>query len=216
MRRPIPLLLTLALVAGCQLPVTPWVRFTAFPVPYHPQDDYVKRLDAWKAGRGQGWTITYRASAHSDASLVLRSEGSSSFGPRFAGTGDTGGEFTPPRAELVALVDELVTTKVFDLYDGHYGAYDQGGGLRGPELRFEVGGVLKQLSFDEDLAASTSWEAASLQRASQLITTMGLKYLRRGATPSAAPSAAPSARPSAKPTVTTSPRVTPGASTKPA
>ena len=201
--RPALFVLGLAIVAGCQLPVTPWVRFSAYAVPYHAQDDFKKRLDAWKAGKAAPWSITYRASAHSDSALVLRSEGASSFGPRFAGTGDTGGEFTPTRQELATLVDDLTTTKVFDLYDGHYGAIDQGGGLRGPELRFEVNGLQKQLSFDEDLSASTSWEAAALQRASQAITTLGLKYLRKaGASPTPAPTAAPSAKPT--PSVKTS------------
>jgi hypothetical protein len=58
-----------------------------------------------------------------------------------------------------------------DLYDGHYGAYDQGGGLR-PELRID-GQDAKLVSYDEDLSASTSWEAAALQKASQAITALG-------------------------------------------
>ncbi len=201
---------SLVVLAGCQLPVSPFARFTAFAVPYHSQEEFKKRLDAWKGGRAMSWTLTYRASAHSDSALVLRSEGTSSFGPRLAGTADTGGEFTPTKAELTLLIDELTTSKIFDLYDGHYGAYDQGGGLRGPELRMEVGGLLKHLSYDEDLSASASWEAAALQRASQAVTTLGLRYIRKGgatpaptsvpaSTPSAAPSARPSAKPSAKP-----------------
>ena len=179
MRRPVLFATTLALLAGCQLPVTPWARFTAYAVPYHTQDDFKKRLDLWKSGKAVSWTLTYRASAHSDSALVIRSAGTSSFGPRLAGTGATGGEFTPTRAELSALIDELTTAKIFDLYDGHYGAYDQGGGLRGPEMRFEVSGLLKQLSYDDDLSASTSWEAAALQKASQAVTALGLKYIRR-------------------------------------
>lgn len=198
--RPILSMVVVLIAAGCQLPVTPWARFTAYSVPYHGQDDFKKRFDAWRTGRGVSWTLTYRASAHSDSALVLRSEGASSFGPRLVGTSDTGGEFTPTRAELALLVDELTTSKIFDLYDGHYGAYDQGGGLRGPEMRIEVGGLLKLLSYDDDLNASTSWEAAALQRASQAVTTLGLRYIRKaGASP--APSAAPSSAPSARPSV---------------
>lgn len=201
-RRPVLFTAFIAVLAGCQLPVTPWARFSAYAVPYHAQDDFKKRFDSWKAGRAVSWTLTYRASAHSDNALVLRSEGVSSFGPRLVGTGDPGQEFTPPRAELVRLVDDLLTTKIFDLYDGHYGAYDQGGGLRGPELRAEVGGLQKLLSYDEDLNASTSWEAAALQRASQAITALGLKYINgKGASPPPEPTAAPSAKPSARPSV---------------
>lgn len=205
MRRPVLFTAFIAVLAGCQLPVTPWARFSAYAVPYHTQDDFKRRFDQWKAGRAVSWTLTYRASAFSENALVLRSEGASSFGPRLVGTGDPGQEFTPPRAELVQLVEDLLTTKIFDLYDGHYGAYDQGGGLRGPELRAEVGGLQKMLSYDEDLSATTSWEAAALQRASQAITAVGLKYINgKGAaspSPTPAPTAAPTTKPSAKPSV---------------
>jgi hypothetical protein len=192
-KRPAALLVAvLALAAGCQLPVTPWARFTAYPVPYRTQADFERRFDAWASGKVVTWTLTYRANAHADSALVLRSSGPSSFGPRLAGTNGTGGEFTPTRAELRAVLQEMITAKVFDLYDGHYGAYDQGGGLRGPEIKMDVEGMVKQLSYDEDLSPSASWEAAALQKASAAITALGIKYIRKiGASPAPTATASP-------------------------
>lgn len=181
-------------LAGCNLPVTPWARFVPASVPYYKQTDFEARFNNWKSGKSAyTWTIQYRATALSEAALVIRSEGASSFGPLLSGsTGTGGGSFTPPRTELVKLVDDLLTTKVFDLYDGFYGAYDQGGGLIGPQLKVEIAGLVKQVSYDEDLSPSMSWEAASIQRATEAVKALGLRYVKAA---SASPSPAASTKP---------------------
>lgn len=176
------LLLMALVLAGCpfQLPVSPLVRFTAFGVPYNTQEDFQKRFQSWKSGKPQPWTMRLRATALSDSSIILHSDEPSSLGPKLVGgTGTTGQTFKPTRAELVKLVDDVLTTKVFDLYDGHYGAYDQGGGIIGPDIVIQIGGLEKHVSYDEDLSASTSWEAGAIQRTSEAIKALGLKYLKK-------------------------------------
>lgn len=162
-----------------QLPVSPFVRFTAFGVPYRTQDEFKSRFASWKSGRGQPWSMRLRANAIAEAAIILNSDEPSSLGPRLAGGTNTGQTFTPTRAELSKLVDDLLSTKVFDLYDGHYGAYDTGGGLIGPDLVVTIGGIEKHVSYDEDLSPSISWEAGAVGKASEAIRNLGLKYLKR-------------------------------------
>ncbi|MEB3328147.1 MAG: hypothetical protein VKQ33_02815 [Candidatus Sericytochromatia bacterium] len=180
-------------LGGCDLvylPVNPVVRFSAFQVPYYRQDEFARRFQAWRAGKVVTWTVSFRATAHSESALVIASQGPSTYGAQMSGSGGRGGTFTPSRTELLALTERLLETRLFDLYDGHYGAYDQGGGLVGPELRVELGGLLKHVSYDQDLAPSLSWEATALRDASEAVMALGLKYLRRaGASPR--PSAPP-------------------------
>lgn len=172
-------------LGACFLPVNPLVRFSAYQVPYFRQDDFARPFNQWKAGRPVEWTIRYRSTPHSDAELVIPHTGPAIYGAQMTGSGGRGGSFTPTRAELVKLVDSLLESKVFDLFDGHYGAYNQGGGLQGPEIRFEVAGVLKHVSFDRDIPVSLSWEAGALDAASRAIRNLGLRYIGR---PSASPS----------------------------
>ncbi|MEB3196415.1 MAG: hypothetical protein VKP62_04355 [Candidatus Sericytochromatia bacterium] len=172
--------LSLALLA-CYLPVSPLVRFSAFQVPYYRHDDFARPFSQWKAGRAVSWTLRYKATAHSDSELVIPHSGPASFGSQMTGSGGRGGQFTPTRAELVKLVDALLDSRVFELYDGHYGAYDMGGGLIGPEMRIEVAGILKHVSYDRDLPPAISWEAVALTQAAGAITALGLKYTTRSA-----------------------------------
>lgn len=182
---------TLLHLGACFLPVNPLVRFSAYQVPYFRQDDFARPFSQWKAGRPVVWTIRYRATPHSDSELVIPHAGPAIYGAQMTGSGGRGGSFTPSRAELVKLVDALLESKVFDLFDGHYGAYNQGGGLQGPEIRFEVAGVLKHVSFDRDLPVSLSWEAGALDMASRAIESLGLRYMGK---PAASPTPRPSAR----------------------
>ncbi|MEB3223302.1 MAG: hypothetical protein VKS61_14600, partial [Candidatus Sericytochromatia bacterium] len=142
------------------------------------------------------WTVSFRATAHTESALVVASQGPSSYGAQVTGSGARGGTFTPSRTELLSLSERLLETRLFDLYDGHYGAYDQGGGLVGPELRVEIGGLLKHVSYDQDLSPSLSWEAMALRDASDAVTALGLKYLRQAA---AAPRPTPPAATPAPP-----------------
>jgi hypothetical protein len=176
-------------LSACFLPVNPLVRFSAYQVPYLRQDEFERPLNQWKAGRPVQWTIRYRATAHSDSELVIPSEGPAIYGSQMTGSGGRGGTFTPTRAELVKLIDTILETKIFDLFDGHYGAYNQGGGLQGPEMRFEISGMLKHVSFDTDLPTSLSWEADALMRTSRAIAAVGLRYINRPQ-----PSPSPNAR----------------------
>lgn len=166
-------------LGACFLPVNPLVRFSAYQVPYFRQDDFARLLNQWKSGRPVVWTIRYRATPHSDSELVIPHTGAAIYGAQTTGSGGRGGNFTPTRAELIKMVDALLESKVFDLFDGHYGAYNQGGGLQGPEIRIEVGGLLKHVSFDLDLPPSLSWEAGALDSANRAIANLGLRYINK-------------------------------------
>ena len=171
----------LVFLTGCPftLPVSPLVRFTAFGIPYRTQDDFKTRFTSWKAGRSQPWSMRLRATALSEASIIINSDEPSSLGPKLAGGTNPGNTFSPTKAELGKLIDDILVTKVFDLYDGHYGAYDQGGGLIGPDLFVSISGIEKHVSYDEDLSPSVSWEAGAIKGATDVIRTLGLKYIKR-------------------------------------
>lgn len=174
-------LAALVLLTGCpiQWPVSPLVRFTAFGIPYRTQDDFKSRFNTWKAGKSQPWSVRMRATALSESSIIINSDEASSLGPKLAGGTNPGNTFTPTKAELSKLIDDLLVTKVFDLYDGHYGAYDQGGGLIGPDLVVTIGGIEKHVSYDESLPASVSWEAGAIKGATDAVRALGLKYIKR-------------------------------------
>jgi hypothetical protein len=184
-----------SILCGCNLvymPVNPVVKFSAFQVPYYRQDEFARRFQAWRSGKAVTWTISFRATAHTESALVIASQGPSTYGAQMSGAGGRGGTFTPSRTELLALSERLLETRLFDLYDGHYGAFDQGGGLVGPEIRVEIGGMLKHVSYDQDLSPSLSWEATALRDASDAVMALGLKHLRqKAASPRPAPVSPP-------------------------
>ncbi len=202
----------LALLGACeyiQLPVSPLVKFSAYTNPYFRQADFEKQFAAWKAGRGS-WEIQMRGSTFSDRELVLHGSGTSAFGPRLPGPGSPAViSFTPTRAELVQVVDRLLACKVFDLYDGHYGAYTQGGGVGGPDLLIKVGGLEKHVSKDEEL--TSGWEADAIRAAADAVVLLGTKYTQR---PGAAPSSSTLPNSAPAPSVTSRPSSSPSASVR--
>lgn len=169
------LLAPLAVVAAC---VSPQVNFTPYQNPYFPKEEFERQLNAWKAGQGVSWQLTYRGSAFADAELVINSEGPSSLGHQLPAGSQGTRTFTPQRAELAAVVDKLVGSQVFALYDGHYGAWTQGGGVGGPDVRIRVAGMEKRVSRDPGLSPYVSWEASAIQGVSDAVVELARKYVK--------------------------------------
>lgn len=161
--------------AGCQLPVTPLVTFTPYQTPLYTQKDFERQFASWKAGRPVTWEVQFKGTAFSESELVVRSNVPSSYGARLPGQASR--EFTPTPEELSVVVNKLLAVKLFDLYDGHYGALTQAGGVGGPDIEIRVGGLLKHVSKDEDL--QFGWEAAAIKSAADVMVALGLKYIKR-------------------------------------
>src|SRR5947209_4022324 len=127
-RLALPLLI--ACLAGCGLqnlvPVNPLVHFQAYPNPNFPASDFQQALAGWKAGQSVNWTVTYKSSNTATAGFSVASQGPATL--------PTGASFTPTRSELSALADALVSSNIFALYDGYYGAYLQASGTGGPDV----------------------------------------------------------------------------------
>lgn len=172
-----PLLLVPALLAtlagGCMMPVSPLVNFTPYSNPYVTKDNFETQFTAWKAGRQVTWTINYKGTSFSDQELVIPSDGKASLGGQLPG-GEQ--QFTVTRTDLGKLVDTLVSSGMFGLYDGHYGAWTQGGGLGGPQIKVTIGGLEKRVSKDQSL--DIGWESDAIQKASDAIASTALKYLK--------------------------------------
>lgn len=172
--------LALGLGACGLVPVSPLVNHQPYQVPYFPPEDFESLLNRWKQGQTVDWEFRLRATAFSDNQLSLRSSGSSGFGPPQVAAPTTGNatSFTPSRAELSRVVDQVIASKVFVLYDGRYAAYGFGGGTGGPELELRVGNLLKKVGKDEGLPGWMSWESTAIQGAVDAIRDLGLRYLR--------------------------------------
>lgn len=180
-RRGLGLGLTALTLASCGLvPVSPLVMHQPYQVPYFAPEDFESLLNRWKQGQTVDWSFSLRATAFSDNWLVLRSSGSSSFGPQVVQTPTSGTakSFTPTKAELSRAIDRINASKVFVLYDGRYAAYGFGGGTGGPELELKVGNLLKKVGKDEGLPTWMSWESAAIQEAADAVREVGLRYLR--------------------------------------
>lgn len=172
-----PLLLSTLLLAtlagGCMMPVSPLVNFTPYSNPYVTKENFETQFQAWKSGRQVTWTIHYKGSSFSEQELVIGSDGKSSLGGQLPGGEQS---FTVSKADLSKLVDTLIQSGMFSLYDGHYGAWTQGGGAGGPQIRVTIGGLEKRVSKDQSL--DVGWEADAIQKASDAIASTALKYLK--------------------------------------
>jgi hypothetical protein len=174
--RPLLILLTLAtLVTGCQLPVSPLVNFTPYSNPYVPKENFETQFTAWKAGRSVPWTITYQGTGFSAQELIIASDGKASMGGQLPGTNNEAA-FTITKSDLTKMVDAVIATGMFGLYDGHYGAWTQAGGAGGPQIRVTIGGLEKRVSKYTNL--DIGWEADAIQKASDAIASTALKYLK--------------------------------------
>lgn len=174
-----PVLAAALLLTACiPLPVNPAVNFTPYQNPWYPKEDFERLLNSWKSGRAVPWQIRYRGSAFSDSELVIESTGQGSLGPRLPGAGQQTETFTLSKDELKKLVDDMLASGVFGLYDGHYGAYTQGGGVGGPEIMATVGTLEKRVSKDPSLSSSISLEAGAIQAASDAIVKLALAKLK--------------------------------------
>lgn len=175
-------LLTLAAalgVAGCNyVPVTPWVAFTAYSNPNFDHTDFETQLNLWKQGHPVVWTVHFSSSEFVDQQLVIASNGLCSLGPPLPTTGKTTRTFRPTQSELSGLVDTLIGSGIFSLYDGHYGAYLQAGGTGGPDMTITVNDLIKHVSKDDNLNASVSHEASIIEKASNAVADLALKYLQ--------------------------------------
>jgi hypothetical protein len=177
MRR-IASLLVLAWLAGCNaVPVTPWVNFQPYANPLFDHTDFENLLNAWRSGKAVTWQIQFKGTSFSDQLLVIKSTGEGSLGPALPGGSANTRSFKATNAELIAVTNAIVDSGVLSLYDGHYGAYAQGGGAGGPELTFTVGTLVKHVSKDEALSPSISHEAGAIQKASDAIADLALKYI---------------------------------------
>lgn len=168
-------LLPAMLIAGC---VSPLVNHTPYANPYFPKEEFERLFTAWKGGRNVSWEVRFRGSSLADQQLVLKSTGEGSLGSRLPGVGDQPQTFNPTKAELTRVVDRLIESGVLGLYDGHYGAWTQGGGVGGPEVRVLIGGMEKHVSKDPGLSGVASWEAGAIQQAADAILEIGLKYIK--------------------------------------
>lgn len=166
-------LLLATLAGGCQLPVSPLVNFTPYSNPYVPKENFESQFQAWKAGRQVSWTILYKGSNFSEQELVIPEDGKASLGGQLPG-GDQ--QFTISKADLTRLVDALIASGIFNLYDGHYGAWSHGGGVGGPEIRVTISGIEKRVSKDAGL--DIGFEADAIQKANDAIASTALKYLQ--------------------------------------
>jgi hypothetical protein len=167
----------LAALLGCNVvPVTPWVKFTAYSNPSYDHQQFEDGLNAWKAGRNVVWTVRFKSSDFADKELMLSGTGKCSLGPRV----DTGAQqtrnFTPTKPELDQVVSRLIESGVFTLYDGHYGPYLQGGGQGGPELTVTVNDLVKHVSKDAGL--SFSREGDIIGAASEAVADVALNYIK--------------------------------------
>lgn len=177
MRR-IAVSLTLACLAGCNaIPVTPWVSFQAYSNPLFNRSDFETLLNAWKQGKAIAWDIRFRGTAFSDQVLVIKSTGEGSLGPVLPNATNPARSFKATNAELINVVNSITDSGVLGLYDGHYGAYTQGGGAGGPEITLTVGTLVKHVSKDDALSPSISREASAIQKASDAIADLALKYI---------------------------------------
>lgn len=178
MRR-IATLVVLACLAGCNvIPVTPWVNFQPYANPLFDKADFDNLINAWKQGRAVTWQIQFKGTSFSNQLLVIKSTGEGSLGPSLPTATTTARAFKATNAELIAVVNAIDDSGVLSLYDGHYGAYSQGGGAGGPELTFTVGTLVKHVSKDEALSPSFSHEAGAIQKASDAIADLALKYIK--------------------------------------
>jgi hypothetical protein len=174
--QPARLLLTLSvLLAGC---VSPLVNFTPYSTPYFPKEEFEKLLTSWKAGRSVTWEVRYKGSAFSEDELVIASDGQGSLGPRLPTASKQAKVFTAAKADLARMVDKLIASNIFSLYDGHYGAWAQAGGAGASEIRVVAGGIEKRVSKDPSLSTAISLEAASIQTASDAILEISRKYVK--------------------------------------
>ncbi|MDB5099460.1 MAG: hypothetical protein JWM80_3881 [Cyanobacteria bacterium RYN_339] len=172
-------LLVLASLAGCnKIPVTPWVNFTPYANPLFDHTDFENVLAAWKSGKAVTWEIRFKGTGLSDQELVIKSTGEGNLGPRLPSGSSTTRTFKATNAQLIAVVDSITDSGVLSLYDGHYGAYSQGGGAGGPELTITIGTLVKHVSKDESLSPSISREASSIQKASDAVADLALKYIK--------------------------------------
>lgn len=171
-------LLTALLATGCLLPVNPVVNFTPYQNPYYPREEFDRLLNSWKSGRPVTWQVRYRGSAFSDSELVIGSDGAGSLGPRLPGTGADPQNFTLSKEQLIKLVDALTGSGIFALYDGHYGAFTQSGGVGGPEIIAQVSNLQKRVSKDPALSPAISWEAGAIQTASDALVGIARSKLK--------------------------------------
>lgn len=162
-------------VAGC---VSPLVNHTPYANPTFPKEEFERLFTAWKGGRNVAWEIHYRGTALADQQLVLKSTGEGSLGSRLPGVEKQPRTFTATKTELTRVVDKLNESGLFGLYDGHYGAWAQGGGVGGPEIRVLIGGMEKRVSKDAGLSGTISWEAGAIEKSSDAILEVGLKYIK--------------------------------------
>jgi hypothetical protein len=169
------LLLVSVLVAGC---ASPLVNFTQHQTPTYPKEQFDQHFALWKSGRNATWEVRYKGTSFSEDELVISSDGQGSLGARLPTGGKQAQAFTVPRAELGKLVDKLVASNIFGLWDGHYGAWTQGGGVGGAEIRVLAGNLEKRVSKDPGLSTTLSWESASIQAASDAILELSRKYIK--------------------------------------
>jgi hypothetical protein len=178
MRR-IASLLVMACLAGCNaVPVTPWVNFTPYSNPLFDHADFENLLTLWKSGKAVTWEVRFKGTSFSDQELVIKSTGEGNLGPRLPSGTTTTRTFKATNTELIQVVNAITDSGVLSLYDGHYGAYSQAGGAGGPELTFTVGTLVKHVSKDEALSPSISREASAIQKASDAVADLALKYIK--------------------------------------
>jgi hypothetical protein len=170
-------LLCFAALAGCgAVPVTPWVKFTPYSNPVFDHQQFEDALNSWKTGRNVVWTVRFKSSDFADQELMLAGTGECSLGPRLATGSQQTRNFKPTKAELDHVIDRLIQSGVFTLYDGHYGPYSQGGGQGGPELTVIVNGQEKHVSKDAGL--SFSREGDIIGAASEAVADVALAYIK--------------------------------------
>lgn len=169
------LLLSAVLLAGC---ASPLVNFTQHQTPTYPKEQFDQHFALWKAGKNATWEVRYKGTSFSEDELAITSDGQGSLGARLPTGSKQAQAFTVPRAELGKLVDKLVASNIFSLWDGHYGAWTQGGGVGGAEVRVVAGGLEKRVSKDPGLSTTLSWESASIQAAVDAILDLSRKYIK--------------------------------------
>lgn len=170
------LYLTLAvLLTGC---VSPLVNFTAYSNPYFPKDQFEAVFNSWKAGRAVTWEAHYKGTAFSEDELVVSSDGKGSLGPRLPGGSKQTQAFTVTKADLAKLVDRMVGSGIFGLYDGYYGGWSQSTGQGGSEIRVLASGLEKRVARDPNLSTAVSLEASSIQTACDAMLEIANKYVK--------------------------------------
>lgn len=179
LRKAVSLLALTAALAGCGLvPVTPWVKYTAYSTPIVDHQEFEDAFTAWKSGQSVSWTLRFKGSDFADQVLTIASSGTCSLGAALPTANTTSKTFKVSTSELQSLATQLIATGVFTLYDGHYGAYLQGGGQGGPDLDVTIGGLEKHVSKDDSLSAGVSREADIINKASNAVADLALKYVK--------------------------------------